>query len=98
MPIHAHPASPAACHLTDPPRFEVVVDGETCIAEYRLADGVMAITHTEVPPRVSGRGIAATLTRAALEHARATGLKVRPLCSYARSYMQRHPETLDLLA
>ena len=35
---------------------------------------------------------------AALDHARANGLKVSPLCSYARAYMQRHPETLPLLA
>jgi predicted GNAT family acetyltransferase len=34
---------------------------------------------------------------AALDHARAKGLKVRPDCSYAEAYMQRHPETLDLL-
>jgi predicted GNAT family acetyltransferase len=85
-------------HLADRHRFEAVVEGESCVADYRLAGDVMSITHTEVPPHLGGRGIAAALTQAALEHARAAGLKVRPLCSYARAYMQRHPETLALLA
>ena len=79
-------------------RFMTVVDGETCVVDYRLEGGVMLITHTGVAPRLEGRGIAAALTRAALDHARAQGLKVNPLCSYARAYMQRHPETLGLLA
>jgi predicted GNAT family acetyltransferase len=35
--------------------------------------------------------------QAALAHARAQGWRVRPSCSYVRSYMRRHPETQDLL-
>ena len=31
-----------------------------------------------------------------LEQARAEGVKVLPLCSYARAWMQRHPEFRDL--
>ncbi len=34
----------------------------------------------------------------ALAHARREGLRVRPDCSYVAAYMQRHPQTLDLLA
>jgi len=36
--------------------------------------------------------------QALLDHAQAHGLKVLPLCSYARAYMRRHPETAALLA
>ena len=85
-------------HQTARRRFVAVVDGESCVVDYRLEGGVMLITHTGVAPRLEGRGIAAALTRAALDHARAQGLKVNPLCSYASAYMQRHPETLGLLA
>jgi len=85
-------------HLPEPGRFQAVVDGATCVADYRLRDGVMAITHTEVAPRLQGRGIAAALVQALLDHAQAHGLKVLPLCSYARAYMRRHPETAALLA
>lgn len=77
-------------------RFEATVDGEVAVAEYVERDGVMALTHTVVPSALEGRGIAGTLIRTALDHARTSGMKVRPDCSYAAAYMQRHPETHDL--
>ena len=79
-------------------RFEAVVDGLLCVADYRARDGVMTMHHTYVPPALEGRGIASTLVHKALDHARANGLKVRPDCSYVARWMQRHPESLDLLA
>ena len=85
-------------HLPARGRFEVVVDGQTCVADYRLSNGVMTITHTGVPPQVGGRGIAAALMQAAFEHARSAGLKVHPLCSYADVYLRRHPEFAALRA
>ncbi len=85
-------------HLPAQGRFQAVVEGHACVTDYRLAGGVMAITHTEVAPELGGRGIAAALMQAALAYAGAHGLKVNPLCSYAGSYMQRHPETQALLA
>ncbi|MEO8059608.1 MAG: GNAT family N-acetyltransferase [Burkholderiales bacterium] len=85
-------------HLPEQGRFQAMVDGHVSVAEYRLADGVLTITHTEVAPELGGRGIAGALMQAVLAHTSANGLKVRPLCSYARSYMQRHPETQSLLA
>jgi len=78
-------------------RFETTVDGHLCVADYQLHDGVMTMTHTLVPPVLEGRGIAAALAAAALAHARAAGLRVRPACSYVARYMQRHRDTLDLL-
>lgn len=79
-------------------RFHVDVEAAHCVLEYTLDSGVMTITHTEVPARVGGRGIASDLVRAALEHARGEGLKVAPQCSYAAAWMQRHPAYADLLA
>ncbi|HEY0178877.1 MAG TPA: GNAT family N-acetyltransferase [Dokdonella sp.] len=78
-------------------RFETSVDGALCVLEYRLHDGVLAIVHTGVPDAVGGRGIAAALTKAALDAARAEGWRVRPQCSYAAVYLTRHPEYADLV-
>ena len=78
-------------------RFEAAVEGGVAECVYRPGPGLMNIVHTEVPPRSEGRGIAAALVQAALAHARAMGWRVRPSCSYVRSYMRRHPETQDLL-
>jgi predicted GNAT family acetyltransferase len=79
-------------------RFEARIEGLLCRADYRLDGNVMRIFHTEVAPALQGRGIAAALVRAALEHAAAAGLKVAPHCSYVRAYMRRHPQTHTLLA
>ena len=79
-------------------RFHTTVQGHLCVCDYRLRDGVMHITHTEVAPELEGRGIAALLVKTALDHAATHGLKVRPLCSYVQSYMRRNPDTQTLLA
>jgi len=79
-------------------RFEATVEGQLCVADYHLRNGVMALFHTEVPRALEGRGVASTLVRLALDHARTHGLKVRPDCGYVSRWMQRHPESLDLLA
>jgi len=78
-------------------RFTATVDGVLGVLDYQLHNGAMAIVHTGVPSQVGGRGIAADLTKVALDTARANGWKVRPLCSYAAVYVRRHPEYNDLL-
>lgn len=85
-------------HNAEALRFEARIEGWLCRCDYLLVDGVMQLVHTEVAPALEGRGIAARLVQAALDHAQAHGLKVRPRCSYVRAYMQRHPKTLALLA
>ena len=78
-------------------RFELRAHGQLAFAQYHLIDGVMWLTHTETPPALRGRGLAAQVVRAALDHARAHALKVRPACSYVRTYLRRYPEMRDLL-
>ncbi len=74
-------------------RFQAVVEGHLCVADYTLSPGVMHITHTGVDPALQGRGIAAELIGAAFAHAREHGLKIDPVCSYVRTYIRRHPDT-----
>lgn len=78
-------------------RFFTEVDGHRAVLDYELENGTMVITHTGVPEAIGGRGIAASLTRFALDHARSAGWKVVPACTYAASYIQRHGEYTDLL-
>ena len=74
-------------------RFEVHLDGQLGRLEYQAADGVLAINHTEVPAALGGRGLAGALVGAAVAYAREAGLRVVPNCSYARSWLERHPES-----
>ncbi len=79
-------------------RYELHVDGGLVLADYRLNGNRLAITHTETPPALQGRGLAGQLVRGIVEDARARGLKIVPLCSYIAAWFQRHPEESDLLA
>ena len=82
-------------------QFVALVQGQRCEADYRLHPGpagtTMVFHHTGVPAALGGRGIAAALVAHALAHARAQGWRVQPVCSYVRAYMQRHPDTQDLI-
>lgn len=78
-------------------RFELDVEGHVCLAEYELQPGTIVFTHTEVPPEVGGRGLGAKLVKAGLEYARSEQLQVIPQCTFVARFMQRHPETHDLV-
>lgn len=77
-------------------RFELDADGHVAYSNYKRADGVLTILHTEVPKELAGRGIGSALVRGVLDTARAEGVKVVPVCPFARAYMDRHPEYADL--
>jgi len=63
---------------------------------YRQEPGRMVLTHTETLPGYEGRGIASRLAGAALDEARARGLRVTPVCPFIAAYMRKHPEYADL--
>ena len=77
--------------------FRIELGGQIAVLNYELSPGVMDITHTGVPEVFRRRGIAAKLTRAALESARAEGLAVIPSCPYVADYIRRTPEYADLV-
>ena len=79
-------------------RFEAGAEPHPAIIVYRLKDGVVDMVHTEVPEQYQGQGLAGKLATAALEWARASGLKVIPSCPYVSNYIGKHPEFADLVA
>jgi len=81
---------------TERHRFELEADGHVAFANYKRADGVLMMLHTEVPKELEARGIGSALIRGVLNTARREGLKVNPLCPFARAYIDKHPEYADL--
>jgi predicted GNAT family acetyltransferase len=75
--------------------FTTEVDGLHAELAYAVSGEFMTITHTFVPPAISGRGIAAQLMRAALSVARAQRWTVHPACSYAAAYLRKFPYDPD---
>jgi uncharacterized protein len=83
---------------TERNRFELDADGHIAFSNYKHADGVLTILHTEVPKALEGRSIGSKLIRGVLDIARSQGLKVITVCPFAKSYLERHPEYADLRA
>jgi predicted GNAT family acetyltransferase len=75
-------------------QFEAPVEGGVGFLRYRIDNGSILLLYVEVPPESQGRGVAAELSRTALEFAKERGLKVVPVCSYVAAYVRRHPEYL----
>lgn len=72
--------------------------GRDAIMTYRkVGDGHIEVNHTRVARQAQGRGLAGTLYRAMVEHARSQGLKVTPTCSYVIKMFERFPEDRDIL-
>ena len=57
----------------------------------------MIIDHTEVSDDLRGQGAGAQLVAAAVAHAREKGIKIRPLCPFAKSVFDKTPEYADVL-
>jgi uncharacterized protein len=78
-------------------RFQVEIESNLAVLEYKLEDDTIVFTHTDVPDELGGRGLGSKLVRAGLDYARAQGLSVHPLCSFVASYIEKKPEYQDLL-
>ncbi len=76
-------------------RFELKVEGEVAVLEYRRTADSMFFTHTGVPSQFEGRGFGSQLARVALDYAVANHLKIVPQCGFIGRYIRRNPEYLN---
>jgi predicted GNAT family acetyltransferase len=60
-------------------------------------DRVVRINYVEVAPRVRGEGHGRALVQAAVDWARADGLRLVPICGYARRVLTSDPAFKDVL-
>ena len=95
--MNADPGKYDVFHNKGLSRFEVRLGDKMAFMDYSLEKNRIVFLHTEVPPAYEGRGIAAMMVKAAMEHARAGKLRVISLCSYVSVYLQRHPEYHHLI-
>jgi uncharacterized protein len=81
--------------------FYVERDGRR-VAEQFLSgseDGKIAIIdHTDVDESMRGQGVARELTLRTVAWARETGVKLVPVCPFARAVFDRDPSLADVLA
>lgn len=58
----------------------------------KVLPNVHAITHTFVDESLRGQGVAGELMGLLLRKARRDGFLLDPICTYAQSYFEKHPE------
>jgi predicted GNAT family acetyltransferase len=60
-------------------------------------DDKIIIDHTEVNPGNNGKGFGKKMVAKAVEFAREKGIKIIPLCPFAKSVFDKTPEFSDVL-
>ena len=78
-------------------RFEMQAGDDIAVVNYRLAPGVITLSHTEVPQELEGQGLGSKLVRGVLDIVRARGLKVVPACGFVAAFIRKNPDYRDLL-
>ena len=73
-------------------QLEIRTDGQLAELKYRTRAGRLILVHTEVPEALGGHGLGGKLVRAAIRKAGAENMTLVPLCPFARSWLERHPD------
>ena len=85
-------------HVPESRRFtaDVGADADAVLAYEELPGGTLDLQHTVVPPEARGGGVGSALVRAAVDHARAHGVKLVATCPYVSAWLARHPGDADV--
>jgi uncharacterized protein len=79
-------------------RYTVQLDGSDAEMTYtRAGEHLIIVDHTSVPDALRGRGIGEILVHRAVEDARAGNKTIMPLCPFAKSQFDKHPDWSDVL-
>lgn len=71
---------------------------ELALSTYSKAgESRIIIDHTEVHDSLRGKGAGLALVAQAVAYAREKHIKILPLCPFARSVFNKHPEFKDVL-
>ena len=62
----------------------------------KAGDSLIIIDHTEVSDALRGAGAGKKMVAQAVEYARSNGLKILPLCPFARSVFDKTPDYNDV--
>ncbi|MCC5927786.1 MAG: N-acetyltransferase [Cyclobacteriaceae bacterium] len=63
----------------------------------KAGEQLIIIDHTEVSDELRGKGAGKQLVMAAVLYARENGIKILPLCPFAKSVFEKQPDIQDVL-
>lgn len=79
-------------------RYVIRLDGHEAEMTFSKAGATtIIIDHTGVPDALRGKGLGPMLVERTVKDARAAGVKIIPLCPFAKAQIARHPEWQDVL-
>ena len=79
-------------------RFAARIGDKIAYLSYeKEGEKILNYAHTWTPPKHRGKGIAAKITKAALDYARENGFSVIPSCPYVNTFIKKHPEYQDMI-
>lgn len=80
-------------------RYVVLVNGHEAEMTFSKAGASrIIIDHTGVPKELGGLGVGTALVERGVLDARAAGIKIIPLCPFAKAQIEKHAEWQDVLA
>jgi predicted GNAT family acetyltransferase len=82
----------------DQNRMSMDFDGGEVWVDYARRGETLSLLHVEADHALRGSGAAGKFMQAVVDHARAAGLKLHPVCSYAVTWMRRHRDADDVAA
>lgn len=74
-------------HQAEQQRFIIEQDGHECVLDYVLEGKQIDFTHTYVPFRLRGKGLAEELVKEGLAWAKTQGYDIQASCWYVRKFL-----------
>ena len=74
-------------HQAEQQRFIIEQDGHECVLDYVLEGKQIDFTHTYVPFRLRGKGLAEELVKEGLAWAKSQGYDIQACCWYVRKFL-----------
>jgi predicted GNAT family acetyltransferase len=79
-------------------RFELGVDGEKGVVDYRRSGTTLYLTHAEVPASLAGHGLGTRLVRDTLDLIRRRNERMVAVCPFIKAFVRRNPDYAELSA
>ena len=74
-------------HQSDVKRFVLIKDGNECVLDYTLNGDQIDFTHTYVPFRLRGQGLAEILVEQGITWAKEQGYELQASCWYVSKFL-----------
>lgn len=74
-------------HQAEQQRFIIEQDGYECVLDYVVEGKQIDFTHTYVPFRLRGKGLAEELVKEGLAWAKGQGYDIQASCWYVRKFL-----------